>query len=116
MRKVILLLLTLVCATPVLSQTPPPRTITVTVTGPKTFEDGSQIPASSPITFNLYVGSCGGAKTKVVSSGPAISTVPNFTPGQCVAAAAFVSGVEGPQLEAVYHGKPGTVTVIVVTE
>lgn len=112
-KSVLLLSLMVTCA---MAQTPPPRTVTVTVTGPDKYEDKTPIPADKVKTYNIYVGTCGTAKTRVNSGVGAVSKVDNVTPGQCLSAEAIVDGVTGPQAEVVYHGRPGAVTVFIVSE
>lgn len=97
------------------AQTAPARTVTLTVTGPTTYEDGTSIPAGKVVTYNTYVGACNTTLTRVGSGVGATSTMPNVTPGQCIAAEAVVDGAIGPATQVTYHGKPGAVTVIVIT-
>lgn len=114
LRKILCLLIVLPLVA--IAQTPPPRTVTITVTGPTKYEDGTLIPAGKPMTFNTYVGACSTTLTRVGTGVGSVSTAPNVTPGQCVAAQAVVDNTPGPVLQVIYHGLPGAVTVLVVSE
>jgi hypothetical protein len=112
------LLLALLGATIAHAQTPPPRTATVSLTPPTTFEDGSAI--TGAVTYNVYRGTCGGGKTRVVTAATTTAIpVPNSVPGQCFTASAVVDGSESAQSpESRYRGRPGSpvITVIVTVE
>jgi hypothetical protein len=101
-----------------LAQTPPPRTANVTLTPPTQFEDGTAI--TGAITYNVYRGVCGGAKTRVVTAATtATIPVPNSVPGQCFTASAVVDGSESAQsAEGRFRGRPGSpvLTVIISIE
>lgn len=107
-------LLTL-CAT-ALAQTLPARTVKITVGPPTQYEDGTAIPAGKTITYNTYVGACNATLTRVGSGVGTLSTAPNVTPGQCIAAEAVVDGATGAPTQIIYHGKPGSVSIFIVTE
>jgi hypothetical protein len=96
------------------AQTPPPRSATVTLTPPTTFEDGSSI--TGAITYNVYRGACGAAKTRVVTGATTTSIpVPNSVPGQCFTASAVVDGSESAQsAESRFRGRPGTPTITII--
>lgn len=102
------------------AQTPPSQTAGVTIVGPPTkWQSGA--PITSPISYNIYRGSCGGAKTKVgsVAAGSLTTQVSGSTPGQCFTASAVVDGSESLQTsEAVYNGTPqapGGLTIVTIT-
>lgn len=98
------------------SQTLPPRTVGILIIHTKKiWEDGK--PITDPISYNVYSGVCGGAKTKALSL---ISTltgqVPNVTPGMCFTATVVVGTSESaPTAEFVYHGSPGSADGVTVT-
>lgn len=100
------------------AQTPPPRTASLTLTPPQQFEDSTAI--TGAITYNIYRGVCGGAKTRVVTGATTVPVpVPNSVPGQCFTATAVVDGSESAQsAEAHFRGRPNapTITVIITVE
>jgi hypothetical protein len=68
-------------------------------------------------TFNIYRGTCGGAKTRVVT-GATVNTgipAPNSVPGQCFTATAVAGGAESAQsAEARYRGNPNAPSITVI--
>lgn len=91
------------------------RSATVNIVTPPTkWEDGTAI--TDPISYNIYRGPCGGAKTLVASGASMKFDVANTTPGQCFTATTLVKGSESvPTGEAVFHGLPGAAGGITVT-
>lgn len=115
--KFLLALLLSCCTVAAIAQAaPPPRTVKITLAPPTTYEDGSTIPVGKTITYNTYVGACNATLTRVGTNVGVSSTAPNVTPGQCVAAEAVVDGATSPSIQVIYHGRPGAVTILIVSE
>lgn len=94
-----------------------PRAVTVNLTPPTSFEDGSALNCvSAGCKFNVYRGECGKTLTKVVAEASSVAIpVPNTAPGQCFHVTTVVDGVESlPSSQARYKGKPGAPTITVV--
>lgn len=72
-------------------------TATITFSAPTLFSDGSSIPASTALTYNLYQGAKGATKPKVgsVSSPATITTGLQAGSTYCWQVSAVANGVEG---------------------
>lgn len=117
MRKYIFLLS--LVASAAIAQTPPPRTVSLNLTPPVAWEDGTALNcgAAGACTYSVYRGACnGGLKTRVVNGAATLPIpVPNSVPGQCFTATATANGSESAQsAEARYRGQPNAPAVTVL--
>ena len=97
-----------------------PNTATISFTRPTQYADGSSLDATVAVTYGLYQGIKGQAKTKVATISAVSNTVnTGLASGQtyCWSVSAIANGIEGDlSLEACKtfpFGKPGTVTITV---
>ena len=93
---------------------------TISYTRPTTYANGTALDAATAVTYNLYQGIKGQAKTKVATISAVSNTVnTGLASGQtyCWSVSAIANGIEGDlSLEACKtfpFGKPGTVTITV---
>lgn len=121
MRKYICLLS--LVASVAIAQTPAPRNVSIQLTPPVAWEDGTALNCgvAGTCTYSVYRGACnGGVKTRVVTAATALPIpVPNSLPGQCFTATAIAGGAESAQsAEIRYRGKPNSpaVTVVITIE
>jgi hypothetical protein len=105
-------------ATASLAQTPPARTVTLSLSPPTKFEDGSTLDctAAGKCLYSIYRGVCGATLTKVVDKvAPTSIPVPQSVPGQCFRATATAEGAESDlSIEARFKGKPGSPAITIV--